>query len=91
MAAESELEKECRQLALDAGGELLKWVRPGVRGVPDRILLMPNGFIVFIEFKAPGEKPKPWQDRWLKRLRTLGFDAVVVWEVSQFKQLLGFR
>ncbi len=88
MAAESKLEKECRKLAIEHGYELLKWVSPGVKGVPDRILLGPYESIVFIEFKTPGETPSIAQQRWLRRLQEFGFDAVVIWDLDRFKRLL---
>ncbi len=88
MAAESKLEKECRKLANDSGYELLKWVSPGVRGVPDRILLRPMGRVAFIEFKAPDGVISPSQDRWLRVLRAMGFEARVIWTLEDFKKLL---
>lgn len=42
-----------------AGGIAYKFTSPGRRGVPDRIVLLPNGKIIFVECKAPGEKPRP--------------------------------
>lgn len=42
--------------AKDAGGRAYKFVSPGNSGVPDRIVMLPGGCIVFTELKAPGEK-----------------------------------
>lgn len=36
-----------------AGGIAYKFTSPGRRGVPDRIVLLPNGKIIFVECKAP--------------------------------------
>jgi hypothetical protein len=88
MADESELELECRKFAESQGYYLLKWVSPGVRGVPDRILLGPKRFIVFIEFKAPGEKPSVLQEIWLGRIRKFFFKAEVIWNFEDFLRLL---
>ena len=50
-------------------------MRPLVgRGFPDRTVLI-RGRIAFVELKAPGEKPRPEQYKWLKDLRALGFVA----------------
>lgn len=59
-------------------GRALKWVAPGLRGVPDRIVLLPGTRIFFAELKAPGEAPKPWQVRVHAWLRTLGFQVYVI-------------
>ncbi|WFQ80478.1 VRR-NUC domain-containing protein [Xenorhabdus sp. SF857] len=61
-----------------AGGIAYKFVSPGRRGVPDRIVILPNGRVVFVECKAPGEKPRPDQLREHERLRALGQTVVVL-------------
>lgn len=61
-----------------AGGMAYKFISPGRRSVPDRLVLLPGGRAVFVECKAPGEKPRPEQLREHERLRTLGFTVVVL-------------
>ena len=41
------------------GGLALKFVSPGFAGVPDRLVLIPDGKIGFVEVKAPGQHPRP--------------------------------
>lgn len=55
------------------GGKCPKWVSPGNRGVPDRIVILPSGVIAFAETKAPGKPLEPLQARWARILRNLGF------------------
>ena len=55
-----------------------KWVSPGMAGVPDRIVFLPGGRIIFVELKRPGEKPTPLQNRIIEMLRELGADVRVV-------------
>jgi len=65
-----------KKLALEAkkrGGLALKFVSPGFDGMPDRILLMPEGKMAFVEVKAPGKRPCPLQMARHKLLRGLGF------------------
>ncbi|MEQ1962564.1 VRR-NUC domain-containing protein [Xenorhabdus khoisanae] len=61
-----------------AGGIAYKFVSPGRRGVPERIVVLPNGRVVFVECKAPGEKPRSDQLREHERLRALGQKVVVL-------------
>ena len=88
MAAESKLEQRCRKHAEANGYCLLKWVSPGVNGVPDRILLGPEMFLAFIEFKAPGETLRATQVLWLNQLQDMGFKAMVIWDFEDFLRLL---
>lgn len=50
--------------------------RPGVKvGVPDDLFLLPNGWSLWIEFKAPGKYPSPIQAAKIKSLSTLRHEA----------------
>lgn len=71
---EREIETKLRLIVVRAGGKCLKWVCPGWSGVPDRIVLLPHGRIVFVELKRPkGSKVSELQRWWAKELRALGF------------------
>ena len=58
---EKEIEKKLRQPIRQMGGLYLKLVCPGFTGVPDRLILLPGGRVVFVELKAPGKKERPRQ------------------------------
>ena len=58
------------------GGLCWKLVCPGTTGVPDRICMV-GGRVVFVEVKAPGEKPRPIQNLRSQQLRNLGFHVIV--------------
>ncbi|EMS0143634.1 VRR-NUC domain-containing protein [Escherichia coli] len=75
---ESLIEKHLVAEVKKAGGVVFKFVSPGHRSVPDRIVLLPGGRIVFVECKAPGKPPRPDQLREHERLRKLGFTVVVL-------------
>jgi len=70
---ESKIEKRLKKEVEKIGGKALKFVSPGMIGVPDRIVLFPQGKIIFIELKAPGKKLKVIQEYRAKELRKLGF------------------
>lgn len=54
---EKEIEKKLTLAVKQAGGICPKLVSPGFDGMPDRMVLLPNGRIGFVEVKALGEKP----------------------------------
>ena len=70
---EKEIESKLRREVKARGGLAIKFVSPGLNGVPDRLILMPGGRIAFIELKAPGRKMRPLQVRRAKQLEALGF------------------
>lgn len=71
---EKDVEKYlCKKVKTELKGWALKWLSPGLNGVPDRIVLIPFGRIYFVETKAPGKKLRKLQ-RWVReRIRALGF------------------
>lgn len=58
--AERDIEQYMRKKVKQAGGMFLKFVSPGTRGVPDRIMFIGKK-IAFVELKAPGQKSRPDQ------------------------------
>ena len=75
---ENPVEKHLIKEVKKAGGRAYKFVSPGRRSVPDRIVLLPGGRLVFVECKAPGKPPRADQLREHERLRALGFTVVVL-------------
>ena len=75
---EKSLERMLVRAVNQAGGLALKFVSPGMAGVPDRLVLLPGGKMVFIEMKAPGKEPRPLQRLRHEQLRGLGFRVYVV-------------
>lgn len=86
------LEKETEQKLIKAvkaaGGKCLKFTSPGFDGMPDRIILMPEGRVYFAEIKAPGKKPRPLQSSRHALLRRLGFRVYVVDRPEQIKEIV---
>ena len=77
-ALEKQIERQLREGVQKLGGIAYKWVCPGHRGVPDRIVLLPGGRIYFVELKAQDGTPSPQQLRMTHRLAGLGFSAGLV-------------
>lgn len=65
-----------------------KLVSPGTDGMPDRMVLLPEGRISFVEVKAPGQKPRPIQERRHEQLRNLGFKVAVLDDPDQIPGIL---
>ncbi len=81
---ESTIERRLVKAVKAAGGLCYKFVSPGNPGVPDRIVILPDGRTIFVELKTEVgrlAKIQKWQHDELRRrgadVRTLkGADAV---------------
>ena len=60
-----------------------KLLTPGVRGAPDRLVLLPGGVVRFVECKGRGGRLSASQRREHARLRALGCEVWVVWTVEE--------
>ena len=70
------------------GGISPKFVSPGLSGMPDRIVLLPDGKVGFVEVKAPGKKPRAMQIVRHKQLRALGFKVYVLDGEEQIERII---
>lgn len=59
----------------------------GNDGVPDRILIG-NGYTVFIETKAPGEKPRLLQKAVIREIRATGANVFIIDSRQDIDKLL---
>jgi len=85
---EKYIEKKLVAAVKDMGGIALKFVSPGVDGVPDRIVLLPMGRMAFVECKATGKKMRPIQEKRKKQLEALGFSVYCLDSVGQIGGIL---
>lgn len=74
---ETLVEKTLRVKVKERGGWAIKFL-PSVSGLPDRIVLLPGGRILFIELKSPTGTVAPHQTVVHSRLRALGFEVLVL-------------
>lgn len=82
------IEQKLAAAVKKAGGMALKFVSPGFDGMPDRIVLLPDEHIAFVEVKAPGKKPRPLQLVRHRLLRKLGFQVYVIDSADQIGGML---
>lgn len=84
---ESFLEKKLSESIKKIGCETFKFTSPGMAGVPDRIVLIPGGKMIFVELKAPGKKLRPLQLKRKKDLEVLGFTVEVVDSIQRIEEV----
>ncbi len=80
---EKQIENKLRAAVKKNSGIALKLVCPSFAGMPDRLILLPDGHIGFAELKAPGKKPRPLQLSRHRLLRALGFAVYVIDDPEQ--------
>ena len=85
---EKTIENKLTLAVKKAGGIAVKFVSPSFAGMPDRLVLLPDGVIAFVELKAPGKKPRPLQLSRHRLLRSLGFRVYVIDSVEQIGGML---
>ena len=91
-------EKEIERVLVDEvkrlGGRAYKWVSPGNDGVPDRIVILPDTRLIFVELKTETGRLNALQKVQIDRLRKLGQWVEIVKGIdglSQFFQDLGYE
>ena len=74
LTLEKEIERKLVLIIKKHGGRCEKLVNVGMKGFPDRTVLLPDGKIAFVETKRPkGGRYSAMQDKWRDWLRDLGF------------------
>ncbi len=85
---ENVIERQLAMAVKNMGGMAVKFVSPGLDGVPDRIVLLPNKKMAFVELKAPGKKLRPLQEKRKRQLEALGFPVYVIDRAEQIGGVL---
>ena len=85
---EKQIENTLTRSVKKAGGIALKFVSPSFAGMPDRLVLLPDGVCAFVELKAPGKKPRPLQVARHKMLRSIGYRVYVIDGIEQIGGML---
>ena len=85
---ESRIEKALVDGVRKMGGWAIKLVSPGNAGVPDRLVLLPGGRVVFVELKTETGRLSPLQKQVHDRLRSLGMDVRTLYGMDQVKGVI---
>lgn len=75
---ESRVERRLVDGCRKAGAQAWKFTSPGRAGVPDRIVLLPGGRIIFVELKTTKGTVTKLQQQTHNLLRGYGFDVRVL-------------
>ena len=82
---EKDIEKVFRDEIKKAGGKAYKFASPGNDGVPDRIVMLPGGRIVFVELKTDTGKLSKLQELQRKKIAELGQTVRVLHGLSEVR------
>lgn len=76
--SEKAIEKYLSQRAKEAGMICLKYTNPSMAGFPDRLLALPDGYVVWVELKSRRCRPGALQLLRHKQLRAMGHEVHVI-------------
>lgn len=91
MDSEAAIEAYLRKKVKRLGGRSFKWVSPGNSGVPDRIVVLPDGVLVFVELKNERGRLSELQKVQIKRLQDLGQEVIVIKSKKEVDMFLDER
>ena len=80
---ESDVERYLVEQVESIGGLCYKWVSPGTRGVPDRLVILPGRATIYVELKKADRVLSPNQVHRLDTLTKLGQECHVIWSKVQ--------
>ncbi len=80
---ESDIEANLVRMVRARGGLCYKWVSPGNLGVPDRIIITPEGRTIFVELKTTAGRLSAAQVWQHTRLKQHNADVRVLYDRSQ--------
>ncbi len=75
---ESTIERYLVKQVAKAGGRAYKWVSPGNRGVPDRIVMLPGAVLLLAELKTRKGRLATAQRLQKKTICNMGFMFAVI-------------
>lgn len=89
---EASIEEYLRGRIVGLGGVCIKLSPTGLRGVPDRLIVLPGPRVIFVELKRPkGGVVSALQHWWRDRLVALGCEHQFVKTRAEVDALIGDR
>jgi len=87
--SESKIERALVQGVKERNGMCLKFVSPGLSGVPDRIVLTPDGRVYFVELKADRGRVAAIQRYVISEMQRRKADVRVLKGLDEVQSFLG--
>jgi len=88
---EKDIEAPAVAYAKRTGGMADKFTSPSKRSVPDRLMTSNEGFVYFIEFKAPGKRATAKQLLDHQKRRELGCVVYVIDDIDEAKAVIDYH
>lgn len=85
---ESQIEAKLVRMVRNQGGLCFKFVSPGNPGVPDRLIILPGGRVVFVELKTEIGRLANIQKWQLAEMQKRGADVRVLKGLDQVKRFV---
>lgn len=85
---ENKIERQICEGVRQLGGRAYKLISPGCTGMPDRLVCLPGGRVIFAEIKAPGGALSKMQRHRIAELEGLGQDVRVMSSAESVEDFL---
>jgi hypothetical protein len=90
---ENKIESYLVSRVKELGGKCVKFVSPGLRGVPDRIVMFKGrgtGYTIFIETKQPEGVLRKQQEHRIKEFKVLGQQVCTLYSKEQVDSFIDY-
>lgn len=85
---EKEVEKYLVREVKKIGGVSFKFISPGNAGVPDRIVILPMGKVLFVELKTDKGKLSKLQTAQIRKISELGAEVKVLYGIEGVRKFI---
>ena len=85
---EKEVEKYLVREVKKIGGVSFKFISPSNAGVPDRIVILPMGKVVFVELKTDKGKLSKLQTAQIRKISELGAEVKVLYGIEGVRKFI---
>ncbi len=85
--SEKRIERALQDLVKRKSGLCLKLLPFQFTGLPDRLVLLPEGRVLFCETKSTGDSASPRQKLVHRKLRELGFTVLIIDNLEKLNEI----
>ena len=88
ITSEKWIEKTLCNEVKQLGGWAIKLPSYLLNGLPDRLLLMPEGRAYFAETKSKGASPSKIQQLTINKIKKLGFEVFIIYDITALDEAI---